>query len=172
MQYTYTLTTELQSTKDVEVWADGQPLYTINRVYSNGLKKLFDGYFDYRYFLRYEVKNEAGELLADCKKVQRKGKLWFEAYDRKSNQPYIINYENWRIGVPELFVKGPDFSMKIDKEMEDWSNFIVNETIVARWLAVYQEQTDTFDVVLEVHKETVSPALLLAIAQTTLFIGA
>lgn len=172
--YNYELTAKLNATEDIRVFAEGKHVYTMNRVYDNSLKKLLDGYFDYRYFLKYIVKNTAGEPVFMCKKIQRKGRLWFEATDYRTNEKYVINYENWRIGVPELFIKGEGLDMKIDKEMEDWSNFLIGETIVARWLPVYNEETETFTITLELLPEDVKQdaAFFLAIAQATLFIGA
>ena len=172
--YSYELTAKLNATEDIRVFEEGKHVYTMNRVYDNSLKKLLDGYFDYRYFLKYIVKNITGESVFMCKKVQRKGRLWFEATDYRTNEKYVINYENWRIGVPELFIKGEGLDMKIDKEMEDWSNFLIGETIVARWLPVYNEETETFTITLELLPEDVKQdaAFFLAIAQATLFIGA
>ena len=172
--YSYELTAKLNATEDIRVLEEGKHVYTINRVYDNSLKKLLDGYFDYRYFLKYMVKNTVGEPVFMCKKVQRKGRLWFEATDFRTNEKYVINYENWRIGIPELFIKGEGLDMKIDKEMEDWSNFLIGETIVARWLPVYNEETETFTITLELLPEDVKQdaAFFLAIAQATLFIGA
>lgn len=93
--------------------------------------------------------------------------------DLVSNETYVVNYENWRIGVPELFVSGQTIKMKIDKEMEDWSNFIVAGEIVARWKASYDETSDEFTAMLEV--ADISPiqntAFFIAIAQAALFIG-
>lgn len=172
--YNYELTAKLNATEDVYVFEEGKHVYTVNRVYDNGLKKLLDGYFDYRYFLKYTVKNTAGEPVFMCKKIQRKGRLWFEATDLSTNEKYIINYENWRIGVPELFIKGEGLDMKIDKEMEDWSNFLIGETIVARWLPIYNEEAQTFTITLELLQESLKldASFFLAIAQATLFIGA
>ncbi len=172
--YSYELTAKLNATEDIRVFAEGKHVYTMNRVYDNSLKKLLDGYFDYRYFLKYIVKNTTGKPVFMCKKIQRKGRLWFEATDYRTNEKYVINYENWRIGVPELFIKGEGLDMKIDKEMEDWSNFLIGETIVARWLPVYNEETETFTITLELLPEDVKQdaAFFLAIAQATLFIGA
>lgn len=107
------------------------------------------------------------------KKIFRRGKVWFEGKDLVLNEKYIINYENWRIGVPELFISSEKFKMKIDKEMEDWSNFIINDEVIARWLAVYDEQSDMFSVKLVIWDEAPiqEPAFYIAIAQATLFIG-
>ena len=94
--YSYELTAKLNATEDIRVFEEGKHVYTMNRVYDNSLKKLLDGYFDYRYFLKYIVKNTAGEPVFMCKKIQRKGRLWFEAADYRTNEKYVINYENWR----------------------------------------------------------------------------
>ena len=172
--YNYELTARLNATEDILVFEGNKHVYTLNRVYDNRLKKWLDGYFDYRYFLKYIVKSEADETVFMCKKIQRKGRLWFEATDFRSNEKYIINYENWRIGVPELFIKGEELDMKIDKEMEDWSNFLIGETIIARWLPVYNEEAETFTMTLELLREDLKldAPFFLAIAQATLFIGA
>lgn len=172
--YLYEVPAELNSTEDLPVYIDGRHIYTVSRVYDNGLKKLLDAYFDYRYFLKYAVKSTSGEPQFLCKKVQRKGRLWFEAKDLRTAQQFVITYENWRIGVPELFVKGEQLDMKIDKEMEGWSNFLVEDSVVARWLAVYNEDKERFSVTLEILPESPvqDAAFFLAIAQATLFIGA
>lgn len=172
--YLYKVPAKLNSTEDIHVYLNGQHVYTVNRVYDNTLKKLMDMYFDYRYFVKYVVKNASGEEQFVCKKIQRKGRLWFEAADSRTNEHFIITYENWRIGVPELFIKSEQLNMKIDKEMEEWSNFLIGETIAARWLAVYEEESDHFSVSLEIMpgSPVQDPAFFLAIAQATLFIGA
>jgi hypothetical protein len=172
--YLYEVPAKLNSTEDILVHLNGQHVYTVNRVYDNGLKKLLDAYFDYRYFLKYVIKSTGGEEQVVCRKVQRKGRLWFEAKDFRTNEQFIITYENWRIGVPELFIKGKQLNMKIDKEMEEWSNFSVEGTIVARWLAVYKEEDNRFSMTLEIMPDSPvqDAAFFLAIAQAALFIGA
>lgn len=172
--YVYKVPAKLNSTEDIPVYLNGQHEYTVNRMYDNKLKKLVDAYFDYRYFVKYVVKSVSGEDSFVCRKVQRKGRLWFEAADSQTAQHFIITYENWRIGVPELFIKGEQLNMKIDKEMEEWSNFLIGDTIVARWLAVYEEENDRFSISLEIMSESPvqNAAFFLAIAQATLFIGA
>ncbi len=172
--YTYEVPARLNSTDDSHVYHDGRHVYTVSRVYDNGLKKLVDAYFDYRYFLKYVVKSPDEKEQFLCRKVQRKGRLWFEARDLRTGSQFIISYENWRIGVPELFIKGEALDMKIDKEMDDWSNFLVGEAIVARWLAVYNEEKESFSMTLEIMPDSPvqDAAFFLAIAQATLFIGA
>ncbi|WP_431029995.1 tubby C-terminal domain-like protein [Lysinibacillus sp. LZ02] len=172
--FTYEVPARLNATEDIPILEAGQHAFTLNRVYDNGLKKLLDGYFDYRYFLKYVVKTTEDNAVFMCRKVQRKGRLWYEATDYRTNETYVINYENWRIGVPELFVKGTALEMKIDKAMEDWSAFLISDTLVARWLPVYDEVSDTFHMTLEIMPESPvqDAAFFLAIAQVTLFIGA
>lgn len=172
--YTYEVLGDIKSTGQQPVFNEThEQILQVQRIYDNGLKKLLDGYFDHRYFLKYAVLSNDGQSLFEVKKIFRRGKVWFEGKDLIQNEKYIINYENWRIGVPELFVSSDKFKMKIDKEMEDWSNFIVNDEVIARWLAVYHEETDVFSMKLVVWDEAPikNPAFYIAIAQATLFIG-
>lgn len=172
--YTYEVLGDIKSTEKQPVYNEtGEQILKVQRIYDNGLKKLLDGYFDHRYFLKYAVLSNDGQSLFEVKKIFRRGKVWFEGKDLVLNEKYIINYENWRIGVPELFISSDKFKMKIDKEMEEWSNFIINDEVIARWLAVYNEQSDMFSVKLVVWDEAPvqDPAFYIAIAQATLFIG-
>ena len=165
---------DIKSTTPQPIYnGQGQHIESVQRVYDNGLKKLLDGYFDNRYFLKYEVVDLSGQTLFQAKKIFRRGKVWFEGKDFVSGEKFIINYENWRVGVPELFISGNQFKMKIDKEMDTWSNFIVDEVVVARWLAVYDEQNNVFDLTLELSEQAPiqNSAFYIAIAQAALFIG-
>ena len=171
---TYEVDGDIKSTVQKPIYNEsGEQIYFVQRIYDNGLKKLLDGYFDHRYFLKYAIHNNSGQTVFEVKKIFRRGKVWFEGKDLLSGEKYIINYENWRIGVPELFISSKDFKMKIDKEMEDWSNFIVNDTVVARWVAVYNEEKDQFNMTFELSDEAPiqNIAFYIAIAQATLFIG-
>lgn len=96
----------------------GTAIATVQRIYDNGLKKFLDGYFDYRYFLKYTVQAKDEDKQFEVKKVFRRGKVWFEGKDLQTKTKYIISYENWRIGVPELFISGNELKMKIEKVME------------------------------------------------------
>lgn len=172
--YTYQALGEIQSTAPQPIYnAQGEQVQIVQRVYSNGLKKLFDNYFDHRYFLKYAVLSNDGQVLFEAKKIFRRGKVWFEVKDLVSGEKYIVNYENWRIGVPELFVSGKDLKMKIEKEMEDWSTFLVEDVIIARWLAVYDEPQNLFNITLELSEDAPiqKSAFYIAIAQAALFIG-
>lgn len=173
-KYTYQALGDIKSTEPQPIYNEqGKHIQSVRRVYSNGLKKLLDNYFDNRYFLKYEVLDNSGQTIFEAKKIFRRGKVWFEARERQTGEKYMIHYENWRIGVPELFITSNNFKMKIDKEMEDWSTFSVDEKVVARWLANYDEQNNLFDITLELSDEAPIQdiAYYIAIAQATLFIG-
>lgn len=172
-QYTYSVEGNIKSTAKQAVYnEEGTAVATVERVYSNGLKKLLDGYFDYRYFLTYVARGVDGNAQFTVKKIFRRGKVWFEGRNA-GGMKFIINYENWRIGVPELFITGGDVKMNIDKEMEGWSEFYVGDVNIARWQAVYDEAADQFHMTLQI--EEMSPVqdvtFFVAIAQATLFIG-
>lgn len=172
--YTYQALGDIKSTvAQPIVNANGEQTQFVQRVYDNRIKKLLDGYFDNRYFLKYQVLANEGQILYEAKKIFRRGKVWFEVKDYTTDERFIINYENWRIGVPELFVSGTNFKMKIDKEMDDWSNFLVEDEIVARWLAVYDEAQDQFSLTLELYENAPiqKVGFYIAIAQAALFIG-
>ena len=172
-QFTYSVDGKIQSTTKAIIYNEEDvAVATVIRHYSNGLKKLLDIYFDYRYFLTYIVSTMQDDVQFTVKKIFRRGKVWFEGRDAHGTK-YSINYENWRIGVPELFITGGGMKMKIDKVMEGWSEFYVDDTNVARWQAVYNEDSDTFSMTLQI--EDSSPvqdvSFYVAIAQAALFIG-
>ncbi|WP_042473448.1 tubby C-terminal domain-like protein [Bacillus ndiopicus] len=173
-QYTYQLLGNIASTEKVPiVGIDGEKVADVARVYSNRLKRLVDGYFDYRYFLTYEMTDLRGEPTFRITKKIRRGKLWFEAFSYIKQERYTVTYENWRIGLPELTIHWSGGIMKIDKQMEGWSNFLVNDEIVARWQAVYVEAEDAFHVILQIepHSPIQQADFFVAISQATLFIG-
>lgn len=172
-KYSYTVDADVKSTKASTIVDEaGNTVATVERVYSNKLKQLFDGYFDYRYFLQYDVKVD-GIVTFRTKKIFRRGKVWFEATDIKNNQPYAILYENWRLAIPELSINGYNFEMKLDKEMENWSVFKENGEIVARWRAIFHEETEQFDIEIEIDEKcTIQTVDFFAcIGQAVLFIG-
>ncbi|ATP39766.1 peptide ABC transporter ATPase [Solibacillus sp. R5-41] len=173
-KYTYEALANIKSTAPQAIFnEDGQAILSLRRVYTNRLKRILDGYFDHRYFLKYEVLDLSDCCLFEVKKIFRRGKVWFEGKDHATGDHFVINYENWRIGVPELFISNQNIKMKIDKEMETWSNFLVDEQVVARWIAVYDEQHNKFQVTLELYEQAPiqNVAFYIAIAQATLFIG-
>ncbi|MEC1177464.1 peptide ABC transporter ATPase [Metasolibacillus meyeri] len=173
-QYTYQLPGNITATEKVGIInAQGEKVAYVARIYSNRLKRFLDGYFDYRYFLTYEVTNLREEPTFRITKKIRRGKLWFEAFSYAKQERYTITYENWRIGLPELAIHWSGGIIKIDKQMEGWSHFLVDDEIVARWQAVYVEQEDCFHVALQI--EPSSPIqqvdFFVAISQAALFIG-
>lgn len=173
-QYTYTLPKEVTSTARVVVHDEsGEAAFFVARRYRNGLQKLLDAYFDYRYFLTYETTTVDGEPTYQIQKKIRRGKLWFDVVDKRTNDKYIVSYENWRIGLPELTIRSDKWQINIDKQMEGWSIYYVEQQEIARWQAVYQEELDKFLVVLQI--EETSPVqqadFFVAISQATLFIG-
>lgn len=172
-KYTYTVDADVKSiTVSPIVDESGKVVATVERVYTNGLKKLFDRYFDYRYFVQYDVKmNDI--VTFSTKKIFRRGKVWFEATDIKNNQPYAILYEDYRLAIPELSINGRNFEMKLDKEMEEWSNFKENGELVARWKAIYRPDDQKFDIVIEIDGKCSiqSVDFFASIGQAVLFIG-
>lgn len=172
-QFTYAVEGNIKSTVKQTIYdEEGAAVATVARVYSSGLKKLVDVYFDYRYFLLYEARDMEGQLQFTTKKIFRRGKVWFEGRDANGSK-YMIHYENWRIGLPELTIHGNGLKMKIEKQMEGWSEFLVDEQVVARWQAVYEETTDQFHMTLQIEEQSPVQAVpfYAAIAQATLFIG-
>lgn len=172
-KYTYTVEADITSTKVSPILDEsGATVATVERVYSNKLKKLMDRYFDYRYFVQYEVKVDS-VVTFRTKKIFRRGKVWFEATDIKNNNPYAILYENWRLAIPELSINGHNFEMKLDKEMEEWSNFKENDEVVARWRAIFREDVQQFDIEIEIEDtcSIQSVDFFACIGQAVLFIG-
>ncbi|MEO4054637.1 peptide ABC transporter ATPase [Solibacillus sp. CAU 1738] len=172
--FTYKQSSNIRSTEDIAVLDQNNVVVAIvSRVYDNRLKKLLDGYFDYRYFLKYVVKNSKGDTTFFIKKIFRRGKVWFEAEDHISHEKYTISYENWRIGIPELYIHSNNFKMKIDKAMEGWSEYSVDGKIIARWQAVYDEAQDLFYMTLQIEEQSPiqTPDFFIGISQATLFIG-
>ncbi|KYG92081.1 peptide ABC transporter ATPase [[Bacillus] sp. KCTC 13219] len=173
-QYMYQLSGNIASTeKNPIVSANGEQVAYVARIYSNRLKRLLDGYFDYRYFLTYEIIDLSGNVTFRISKKFRRGKLWFEAFSYSKQERYTITYENWRVGLPELAIHWPGGIMKIDKQMEGWSTFTVNDEIIARWQAVYVEAEDVFQVALQIEPDSPVQQMdfFVAISQAALFIG-
>ena len=172
-RFTYIVDGDIKSTKSSPIIDEaGNIVATVEREYSNGLKKLLDSYFDYRYFVKYVVKRDNIESFT-TRKIFRRGKVWFEAMDILHNNPYAILYENWRIAIPELSINGANFEMKLDKEMEQWSRFKENDVEVARWKATYNEESATFLVEIEIEEDCSiqSVDFFACIGQSVLFIG-
>lgn len=171
--FTYKQSSNISSTEQTLVMDHSEKVVAfVERVYKNRILKAVDRMFDYRYFLQYDVKNNYGETIFFIKKISRRGKVWYEAEDTITHEKYKVTYENWRIGIPELYINGQGIQMKIDKAMEGWSEFSVDGTIIARWQAVYDEDEDLFEMTLQIEEQSPiqTPAFFIAISQATLFI--
>ncbi len=67
--YTYKQPAAIESTESVAILNEaGEVSSTVQRVYSNGLKKAFDRTMDYRYFVRFDVNDVVGKPLFTCKR--------------------------------------------------------------------------------------------------------
>lgn len=170
--YKYTVPQEIDSTKKVEVFDEtGKTICYVLRRYSNSFKKLLDRFFDYRYFLQYVVENPNGDILFSCNKIARKGRMWFEAFDFVARKKMMVTYENWRLGIPELTIIDGDRKIKIEKEMEDWSRFIFENQVIAKWKADFIEEQFLIILQIEENSPLHDVAFFIAISQATLFIG-
>lgn len=170
--YTYTETTNIDSTKPVPVVCDGQNVLTYARVYSNGLKKIVDATLDFRYFVEYHVCDADGTRLFDIKKYARRRRIWYKARDL--NTVFLITYDGQFVMMPELHIHSEDgMKMELHKNIDDWSIFKVGDVEYARWHATFDEEQKQFQMTLDVIKEhpTMTAAHYIGIAQTTLFIG-
>ncbi|MFJ7827380.1 hypothetical protein [Psychrobacillus sp. NPDC096623] len=169
--YTYEQPINIEETPKTSVYNEkGEIIYTFQRYYSNGLKKRLDKLMDYRYFLWYNVYDTKDELVFMCKKVSRKGKVYFEAFDYIDQKKYMVAYDKWKELVPDLLITDGHLQIKLDKEMEDWCKFIYNESEIARWKATLD---NVFQMKLEVkdHSPVKNAALFIAISQCALYIG-
>ena len=171
VNYTYEQPINIEETPKTPVYNDkGEVIYTFQRYYSNGLKKRLDKIMDYRYFLWYNVYDINNELICMCKKVSRKGKVYFEAFDYIDQKKYIVAYDKWKELVPDLLISDGDIQIKLDKEMDDWSKFVYMDSEIAKWKADLDE---VFKIQLEVNDNSPisNVAFFIAISQCTLFIG-
>ena len=172
--YTYKQPAAIESTEKIAIFNDaGEVSSTVQRIYTNGLKKAFDRTMDYRYFVRFDVSDVADQPLFTCKKVSRRGRVHFQGKDFVTGKEYMIAYDGWQIMLPDLIITdGGAKKIKLNKEMEDWSVFSLEDQLIARWQAVFQETH--FDIMLQI--EDASPiqheAFFIAIGQAVLFVGA
>lgn len=173
--YTYSHPKAIEHTGEVPVMDEQrQVILYSRRVYENYLKRTFDKMFDFRYFLKYEVLDSQREMLFTVKKISRRGKLWFEAVEVASKKKYIISYENWRIGLPTLFITDRKLKIQLEKEFEDWSIFLLDEVEIAKWKAEFSEELGEFHMTLQIHDNSPiqRPEFFVGICQATLFVGA
>ncbi|MFJ8260940.1 hypothetical protein ACIQ4I_03130 [Rummeliibacillus sp. NPDC094406] len=148
-----------------------EKIFTCQRIYSNFLKRVIDKLLENKYFLTYKTYNLEQQELFTCRKISRKGKVYYEVIDEQQNEKYTIAYDGWQRMIPDLILTKGDFLMKIHKEMEDWSTFLVNDRVVARWRA--NLQNDSFHIELQIEEEATitNPAFYIAISQCVLYIG-
>lgn len=171
--YVYTHPKEIEYTGHINVMDEEENIVaTVRRTYDNSLKKIVDRYFDYRYFLKYEVEDPKGSKRFFIKKKIRRGKLWYEGFDFLTNKKYIISYENWRIGIPELYITDDSLKIVIHKEMENWSEFIYEGQLIAKWKAEYSNEEFQMTLQIEENSPVDSVEFFVGISQATLFIGA
>ncbi len=171
--FTYKQPVTIESAKVVQIVnEEGNVSSTVQRIYSNGLKKAFDRTMDYRYFVQFDVSTVDGQRLFTCKKVSRRGRVHFKGKDFVTGKDYMIAYDGWQIMIPDLIITDGQQKIMLNKEMEGWSVFTLDEQPIARWQAIYQETH--FDITLEI--EATSPiqheAFFIAIGQAVLFVGA
>ena len=169
--YTQPLSIELTPLTSVYDEA-GNEVYKFQRYYSNKLKRVIDRTMDYKYFLDYRVYDMNDQLLFVCKKISRKGRVYYIARDIQTMDDYMISYDKWKELVSDLLITGKDIQIVVDKEMEsNWSRFIYEDKEIARWKADVAEE---FMVHLEIEEDSpiTNPAFFLAISQCVLFIGA
>lgn len=169
--YSYEQPIDIEETPKTSVYNEkGEIVYTFQRYYSNRFKKRLDKVMDYRYFLWYNVYDTNGQLIFMCKKISRKGKVYFEAFDKIEHKKYIVAYDKWKELVPDLLITDGNIQIRIDKEMEDWSKFVYNDKEVARWKA---NLDGVFKIQLEVKDNSPvnNAAFFIAICQCALFIG-
>lgn len=170
--YHYKLPMNLQYTEEIPITMNGDQVGTLKRVYTNGLKKVIDRMFDQKYFVQIEAQVKGFEKTV-CKKIQRKGKIYYDAIE-EGKPLYRIAYIGWKELIPDLMISNKKDQMTLEMNREDWSLFLYNEKTIARWRADYIEESDCFEISFEMLEESPfqNPALFIAIAQATLFIGA
>ncbi|MEK5148680.1 hypothetical protein MKX53_16985 [Psychrobacillus sp. FSL K6-4615] len=169
--YTYEQPVNIAENPKTPVYNErGEVVFIFQRYYSNGLKKRLDKIMDYRYFLIYNVYDTNENLICMCKKLSRKGRVYFEVYDYINENKYLVAYDKWKELVPDLLISDGNVQIKLDKEMEDWSKFIYNDSEIAKWKA---ELNDLFKIQLEVNDNSPvnNVGFYIAISQCVLFIG-
>ncbi|MFF2753734.1 hypothetical protein ACFVR1_08260 [Psychrobacillus sp. NPDC058041] len=168
--YTYTQPLSIESTPMTSVYNEGVVYLTFQRFYAGKLTKFADKLMDYRYFLNYHVYNTNNELIFTCKKVSRKGRVYYEAKNLVEPQTYIVAYDKWKELIPDLMITDGNLKIKLHKEMEGWSRFTYDNKEIARWKAELNEE---FSVQLEIEEDSPiqNAAFFVAISQCALFVG-
>jgi len=170
--YYYVHPNTIKETPILEVQNEqNENVFTCQRVYSNALKRAFDQLLENKYFLTYKTYNLQQQELFTCKKISRKGKVFFEAIDEQKNEKYMIAYDGWQQMIPDLIIKKDQFLMKIHKEMEEWSTFEVENREVARWRANLQNNAFQIELQIEDDAPITNPAFYTVISQCILYVG-
>ncbi|TQR16313.1 tubby C-terminal domain-like protein [Psychrobacillus soli] len=170
-KYTYTQPLSLETTPITFVYnEEGIAVYKFQRHYSNGIKRFVDKAMDFRYFLRYDIYNLEDQPIFTCKKVSKKGRVYYEAFDYLQQEKYIVAYDKWKELVPDLMITNGNFQIDILKEIEDWSRFIYNDKEIARWKADVEGE---FFIQLEIEEDSPiqDAGFFIGICQCVLFIG-
>ncbi|MEI4770662.1 hypothetical protein WAX74_13585 [Psychrobacillus sp. FJAT-51614] len=170
-KYTYKHPNAIDTTTVIAVYNDtGEITHSFQRYYSNRLKKLLDKAMDYRYFLYYNVFDVEETLVFTCKKISKKGRVYYEAIDHLQENKFIVAYDKWKELIPDLTITDGHIHIQLHKEMENWSRFTHNEKEIARWRA---EIGDQFTIFLEIEEDSPiqNVAFFIAISQCALFIG-
>ncbi|MFJ8511293.1 tubby C-terminal domain-like protein [Lysinibacillus xylanilyticus] len=171
--YTYKQPAAIESTEGVAILNDAEEISsTVQRVYSNGLKKAFDRTMDYRYFVRFDVSDVNGQPLFTCKKMSRRGRVHFKGKDFVSGKEYMIAYDGWQIMIPDLIITDGVQKITLNKEMEDWSVFSIDDQPIARWQAIFRETHFEITLQIEDNSPIQHEAFFIAIGQAVLFVGA
>ncbi|QPQ31165.1 tubby C-terminal domain-like protein [Lysinibacillus sp. JNUCC 51] len=171
--YTYKQPAAIESTETIAIKNEaGEISSTVQRVYSNGLKKAFDRTMDYRYFVRFDVSDVNGQPLFTCKKMSRRGRVHFKGKDFVSGKEYMIAYDGWQIMIPDLIITDGVQKITLNKEMEDWSVFSLDDQPIARWQAIFQETYFEITLQIEDNSPIQHEAFFIAIGQAVLFVGA
>ena len=169
--YHYTQPLAIDVTPKTIVYkANGEKVCSFQRYYSNNLKRLLDRAMEYRYFLRYDIYDLNDQIIFTCKKVSKKGRVYYQAYDYETKEHYTITYDKWKELVADLLIIGKDLNIVIDKELEDWTRYLWEGKEIARWRAKLEEE---FLIELEISDDSPiqNPAFFIAISQCTLYIG-
>lgn len=170
--YKYEVPAILQHTEPLLIQLNEESVGTVKRVYRNPIKRVIDSTLDYKYFVKIESEVE-GFPKGTCKKIQRKGKIYFEAKE-EGQKVFRIAYTGWKALIPEVVISDGETMIKVDMDRELGSTFTFNDEVVAKWQTTFDESRNLFIASLELHENCPiqNPALLLSIAQAVLFIGA
>lgn len=169
--YKYEVDRNLKNTDERDIYHNDEKIGRFQRVYSNPLKKFIDASLDYKYFVRIDA-NVDDYPIASCKKVQRKGKIYFNAME-EGKPFYRIAYVGWKELIPDLAISNKEQMIMLHMNREGWSTLTFDDLEVGRWHANYNEETENFAIELQIEDACPfdNPALLISICHAVLFIG-